>query len=257
MLLKQDLPIITDKDVQAVDFFYDFIAFLNRLKERPIKRTVTGNISLTDIKELLPQLRTAQYKIKEHQEFGWKLNSENHLQTLTQMKVIAEVMHITYKRKDKLLLSKNGQAFLKNLSSVQQYEQMVLYYWYRTNWEYFTPSVETDGITLAELIQGKQNYFWLLFLQKGMEWMNFDKFCKITRDYFNLQPFFEDSYLGPDYELLSDMDFILFRSNLMIFGCVEVENTTEKREWQRKIVKFRSTSLGLHIFYKALNENYL
>ena len=248
---------IKDEDVNSIDFFHDFMAFLNWLKEKPIKRTITGNISLRDIELLLPQLKTAQHRINEYQKHGWRLHSEQDLQTLTQIKIIAEVMHITYKRKGMLFLSKNGKGFLTNLSSVQQFEQMVLYYWYRVNWEYFTPSREIKGQTLSELLQEKQNYFWLLFLQKEEGWIDYETFCKATRDYFQLQPFFQDAYLGENYELLSDIRHILFRRNLLLFGCVEIEEPSEKHEWKREIKKFRSTPVGLFVFNKALHENYI
>src|SRR5258708_4796646 len=96
MITNQNIPIINDADVQSVGFFHDFIAFLNLLKERPIKRTVTGNISLRDIELLLPELKTTKYVISEHHTHGWRLHSEEELRTLTQMKIIAEVMHLTY-----------------------------------------------------------------------------------------------------------------------------------------------------------------
>ncbi|MGI8420276.1 MAG: hypothetical protein ACR2LN_06590 [Candidatus Levyibacteriota bacterium] len=257
MLLNEELAPINNAQVQSIDFFHDFIAFLNWLSEKPIKRTITGNISLRDIGLLLPQLRTIQSVIDDHKKFNWRLHSEQELQTLTQIKVIAGNMYLIYRRKGTILLSKNGRGFLTNLSPVQQYEQMVLNYWYQVNWEYFTPSKTVKGQTLSELLQKKQNYFWSLFLQKGEQWIDYEKFCKTTRDYFNLHEYFDDAYLGADYELYSDIDFTLFYKNLVLFGCVETEVTSTQREWERKIKQFHSTPVGLNLFNKAVHENYL
>ncbi len=40
---------VSDTNPYEVAFFHDFILFLERLKEKPIKSTLTGLISLTDI----------------------------------------------------------------------------------------------------------------------------------------------------------------------------------------------------------------
>lgn len=248
---------ITNKNVESIDFFHDFIAFLKRLEQRPIKRTVTGNISLRDIESLFSQLKTTRPIIKEYNEFGWRLQSEDDLQTLKQIKIIAEVMYLTYKRKRLLLLTKNGQRFIKNLAAIQQCTEMVLHYWYRVNWDYFTYGRVANGTTLNEVLQKNQSKLWQSLLHKGNTWIEYRKFCNALRDYFNLQPFLESPYSDPDDELYSDIHFNLFRKNLLLFGCVEIEEGRGKYEWQKEIVRFRPTPLGLYVFYKALYENYL
>ncbi len=144
-------------DPYSIPFFHDFMLFLGRLKERQIKRTVTGTISLIDIQSLLTQFNQ-QERIEEYKKYGWHLRREEELQFLTQIKIIAEVMYLTYNRKGFLYLSKNGQGFLKNINSLTQYQNMVLHYWYRVNWGYFTPGGPVImQMNFAEKLQQVQN----------------------------------------------------------------------------------------------------
>ncbi len=70
---------LTDEEVLAVDFFHDFLAFFNRLLERPIKRTAAGNLSLKDIEPLLQTLKTVRPILGHEKEMGWKLRKEDEL----------------------------------------------------------------------------------------------------------------------------------------------------------------------------------
>lgn len=248
---------ITDNAVKTIPFYHDFMIFLNRLHERPIKKTLTGAISLTDIASLLPQFQTTEHVIKEYNEYGWKIQSEQHLQTLTHIKIIANVMFLTYNRKGFLHLSKNGKGFLKNLSPVQQYEQIALHFWYRVNWEYFSPEQDIDGITLSAILQKNQYILWQSLLHKGNEWIDYHTFCDALCDYFHLEQFVDTTYHKGNEDLYFIISLIFFKRNLLLFNCVEIEEEVGEHAWQINITRFRVTPFGLHLFYKALHENYL
>lgn len=245
----QDTLILKDDSIESIDFYYDFIAFLRRLHNHPIKRTVTGNISLKDIEPLLKELKTTRKRIDEYNKFGWKLRTEQELQTLEQIKILAEVMRLIYKRKGKLYLSKNGLGFLKNLTPLQQYKQMILHYWYDLNWDYFYERKRINGLTLNDILQDNQDKIWHSLLCKNTQWIDYKKFCLALRDYFHLEPFFEDSYFDPEQELLMDIQYSIFRKNLLLFNCVETEMKPGK-----EITRFRSTRIGLYLYQKALYE---
>lgn len=233
-----------DDAIESIDFYHDFIAFLRRLNNLPIKRTLTGNISLKDIESLLKDLKTTRKRISEYKEFGWKLRTEQELQTLEQIKILSEVMRLTYKRKGKLYLSKNGREFLKNLAPIQQYKQMILHYWHSVNWDFFYERRRIKGLTLNDILQDNQDKIWQALLYKGTQWIDYQKFCLALRDYFHLEPFFENPFFDPEKELFTNIEISLFTKNLLLFNCVELEKN-----------RFRSTQVGLYLYQKMLYEN--
>src|SRR3989344_2965741 len=79
------IPSIPNIDPYTIPFFHDFMLFLNRLVKQPIKRTATGNISLSDIENLLQQFKQ-QERMEEYKKYGWHLRREEELQFLTQIK---------------------------------------------------------------------------------------------------------------------------------------------------------------------------
>lgn len=248
-------PIIHDSSPYEVPFFYDFILFLERLSRQPIKRTLTGAISLTDIQDLMKQFKE-QERVNEYKKFGWSLRREEELDFLIQIKLITEVMFLTYKRKELLLLSKSGKGFLENLHSTRQYKEMVLHYWYKVNWGYFTPGREINGYNLAEILQHYQTGIWKLLFDKGLEWVDYKEFCRLLYDKLLLQPYIDHEF-DPEDNLLFEINLILFKRNLQRFGCVEIIESPSKYDWSKEISKFRSTPLGQTAYHKALFENYI
>lgn len=233
---------LTDGDVLAVDFFHDFLAFLNRLKERPIKRTEIGNVSLKDIEPLLQTLKTVKPVLDHTKEMGWKVRTEHEILTLNLIRIVADIMHLTYKKHDKLLLSKNGKGFLDKLAPVDQFSQLFDYYRQRLNWAYYTSFTEKQEV-LANLLQKQQDHVWRLLAEKGTEWIDYQTFCKRLRDELGLKPFLQESYSTPEEILDRRINTILFSRILALFGCVELE-TKQIDKWNTAIIRFRLTKIG-------------
>jgi len=237
------------EEVNNNDFFHDFILFLKRLEEKPIKRTVTGNISLIDITDLQKGFR--QQKIfNEYKKYGWKIRTESEIDFLTQIKVIAEVMHLTYKRKNKIFLSKNGKGYLYNIDSITQHCNMVLDYWEGINWEYFSYSPEINGISAMEILQKNQYILWNAFLKKQDQWFEFKLFCQTIMTHFKLSDYYKNLY---DLSFYLNIEYGLLRKNLVRFGCIECEERKDKHNISR-IVRIRPTNLGLFIFERAIGR---
>lgn len=246
---------IPEMNPYEIPFFYDFMLFLKRLQKQPIKRTLTGQISLTDIKEIIPQFKQ-QERIKEYKSFGWRLHKESELDFLEQIKIISEMMFIIYKRKGLLLLSKNGEGFFEKLSPLNQYTEMVLHFWYKVNWGYFSHGKEVSGRNLAEFLQYHQTEIWQVLLKTGIMWIDYTKFCHWLCDYFNLRPYIYSEF-DFEHELLFEINRVLFMRNLVRFGCVEIIEESYEHAWHKEITKFRLTPMGLHVLHKAVFENYL
>jgi len=247
-------PIVNEKEIKIIDFFHDFIIYLKYLEKQPIKRTITGNVSLKDIQEMAKQFRE-QKIFEEYKSFGWKITTEPQIQFLHQIKIIAEVMHLTYKRKGKILLSKNGKGYLQNISSTTQYWNMVLYFWKRVNWEYFTPTRQINDVSAVDILQEKQNIIWQALLKKGETWIDFSAFCQTLVNYFNLNSYYDDEEHG-EFFLHLDIELALIKRNLALFGCIEYEEEKKEHELER-IIRIKPTKVGLFMFTKALYESYL
>ena len=242
--IETQIVLMTDNDVLAVDFFHDFLTFLTRLKERPIKKTAAGNLSLTDIDALLQQLKTVKPMLQHFKEMKWKLRMEDEIQTLHMINVLADIMRLTHKRGNKVLLTKNGHDFLTKLSPLQQYTQLVPHYWYRVNWPHFSASgwVRENKIKLCEVLQKNQATIWQMLLQKDTQWIDFQSFCRSLRERLNLEPFLQEMDSKPEDILSGYVQNILFDNNLLLFGCVEIETK------ESNITRFRSTKVGLALY---------
>lgn len=238
---------LINKEILQNDFFHDFIAFLKYLEQKPIKRTTTGNISLADISALQKQFRQ-QELFNQFKRYNWRIHSERMVEFLSQIKIIAVAMHLTYNRKGRLYLSKNGKGYLQNIEKDTQYWHMVLNYWQRVNWEYFSPSPELDGNSVMTTIQQNQPVIWEALLRKGGEWIDFQTFCQTLETLFKLDRYYKDL---DSYNYQIDIEYGLFKKNLCRFGCVELKEVRDKYNFKR-IGQFRPTALGLFVFQKGI-----
>lgn len=234
---------LTDKEVLAVDIFHDFLALLNLLKERPIKRTATGNISLKDIDTLLQTLKTVQPILKHTKEMGWQIRREDEILPLHLIKTMADIMHLTYKKHDKLFLSKNGRTFLDKLMPSDQFTQLFQYYRQRLNWAYYASFTEKHE-AFAHLLQTQQDHIWRRLTEKGTAWIEYKMFCEALRDDLRLQTLLEESYTTPEEILYRRIDTHIFSRILSLFGCVETE-TKQIDKWDTEIIRFRLTKIGI------------
>ena len=238
-----------NQDAINNDFFHDFIVFLTYIEKNTIHRTATGNISLADIAALKKDFRQ-QKVFKDYDKYGWKIASEVDIRFLTHIKVLAEAMHITYNRKGKLLLSKNGKGYLHNIDSLTQYWNMVEYYWHKISWEYLTPSHEIDNVSIMDVLQKNQNIIWDALLRKENEWIDFQAFCQTIKIHFNLDSYFKDGGYRIDF---FSIEYGLIKNKLFLLGCVEIEEVKDTRGFT-SIKRFKSTRLGTFMFKKMIKN---
>ena len=230
-------------------FFHDFIVFLKYLEQKPIKRTVTGNISLIDIFSLQKQFHQ-QEVFDKFKKYNWEIRSERQLEFLTKIKIIAETMYVIYKRKGHLMLSKNGKGYLHNIGPVTQYWSMVLHYWNRVSWEYFNPSPEINRKSVMDILQQNQNSIWKSLMRKGIQWIDFKLFYQAVKIHFKLEDFYKDL---DDFSYYLDIEYGVIKRNLLLFGCIEVEYKKDKYKFDR-IISFRPTEVGIFLFEKGINS---
>jgi tetratricopeptide (TPR) repeat protein len=236
-------------DVLAVDIFNDFLAFLSRVDERPIKLTATGNLSLKDLEPLLSQFKTIGSSWQTAVAENCRPRSEEDISVLRMIRVLAQDLHLTRKQHDKLLSTKAGHSFL-HLDPVNQYQQMVLVYWKEVNWAYFTAHTQAQS-DLAQAIQRQQIHIWTLLAAKGADWIDYADFCQLLRKDLHLEPYLKQYYTSPEVALSSGISVILLHFNLALFGCVELETKPGKHSWSEEVVRFRSTQLGLYLYSVA------
>ncbi|MGH7204067.1 MAG: hypothetical protein ACREHC_06505 [Candidatus Levyibacteriota bacterium] len=248
--IKAQIITFTDKDVLAIPIFQDFLAYLTYLKKQPIKRTATGNISIKAVIPFLKTLQTMQPIFENVKKYRWKIRTEDEAQPLHRLNVISDIMKLTRTKHDKILITKNGLAYLQNLSPIDQYRQLVEHYWQRVNWQHFTALgwVRDDKIAICETLQRQQNRIWDILAANGTAWIDYEAFCHILRDELQLLPLVRKDDNRPDETIDAYIHHILFTDNLSLFHCVEVEMKAGKYEGDRDITRFRSTKLGLAMY---------
>jgi hypothetical protein len=229
-------------------FFIDFINYLKYLEKQPIKTTVTGNISLTNITALLDGFQQREI-FDDYQKFGWKIRSEDNLEFLSQIRIIAEIMKLTFKRKREIKLSKTGYNYLHDIDQLTQYLNMVLSYWSHINWDYFSPSREVGHETVVGTLQKNRKIIWTVLGRNGQGWIDFKAFADSLRDIFDLNKFYIGDY-DTDFSYYLDIEYGLFYKNLVRFGCVEIKEKYYSK--LKRISRFRGTPLGELMFLKAL-----
>lgn len=229
-------------------FFSDFIKYLKYLETQPIKLTATGNISMSKISSLLDSLSERKV-FEDHAKFGWKIRHEYEVETLEQTKLIAQIMRLTSKRKGHIKISKYGLDYLRNIDPLVQYLNMVLFYWSRVNWEYFSPSSELKGVSVVSILQKNHKIIWDVLSRQVNQWIDFKSFCGGLRDTFDLKKFYESGYRD-EFSYYLDIKYGLFYRNLVRFGCVEIEE--EKSDSHIEMIsRFRVTPLGELMFLKS------
>lgn len=231
-----------------VDFFCDFIFYLNYVKDNQIKLTKTGNISLFDINNLANDFKDQKLQ-SEFKEYGWKIRNEQQFEYLHRIRIISETMYLTYKRKGQISLSKNGNAYLTNIDSLTQYWNMVISYWEKINWDYFEPARNVYGVPLATFFQNNQKVIWDYLFKNGGDWINFNDFLKALKIYFHLDKYYSNDRMD-DFDFRLNVEYCLIRRDLYLFGCVEIEEKGTKH--MTRISKFKPTALGLFVFKKVL-----
>jgi hypothetical protein len=255
---ERDLP-----DPLTIPFFHDFILFLNHLKEHPIQKTKTGSISIKPILPLLNQFKDNRHLL-EIRKMGWELHREDEYNALLQIKIIALNMYIIYNRKEYLYLSKNGRGYLDKVDPLAQYSAMVLHYWYRTNWDYISPTHPCGKSNFGEIIYQNQNELWQILLKEKDKWLDFESFANTLISYLHLNDYFKNTYdphEDSQFSINLAVYFDLFAHNLLRFGIVEFEPFTPKSTWQdlpyQNNARFRLTPMGIYILEQALFHNYL
>lgn len=238
---------MTDEIASAIAeslFFSDFLLFLKTIKEKGfLGLTKTGNLKRQEIDSFGSVFKIDIYHRDEKGNKMWGIWTEDEVPHLIRIRLIAKVMNLTYQRKDKLLLSKNGQAYLVNIDEQTQFEQMVLWYFNRCNWGYQHCYLDN----LAELFQDSRQMLWQYFQFQNNQWLEFKTYVEGIRSYFHLA--LKSNEYHDHVEWAVERVII---KDLQLYGLLEYEETMGK--YSKEIRRFKVTPLGEHIFSKALSE---
>jgi hypothetical protein len=235
------------KTVQTNIFFQDFFCFLRLLEKRPLGLTQTGNLQIKEVDLLGGLFKHDMYCRDRKGKIMFKTRSEWDYKYLLWIRQIASVMHLSYKRKGRLYLSKKGKGYLNNLDPAVQYEQMILWFLHRCSWAYLHPREGYNKMVITDVLQENKEYIFKYLLQEGKNWINFEKFAKGLTDYFGLS--ITDIY-GNEQEdsVFLTIEFFLV-DDFKKLGLIESQK--EKNEYNfERTNSFKPTKTGLYIFQK-------
>jgi hypothetical protein len=231
------------KEIDKNDFFSDFLLFLKTLQEKGgLLLTKTGNLQRKEIDHFGQVFKIDIYHRDRQGKIMWPIYREDEVPHLIRIRLIAKVMYLTYQRKGKLLLSKNGKGYLTNIGKQTQFEQMILWYFNRCNWGYMHYYFED----LAELFQRNQPLLWKQFLSQKGNWIDFKKYIEGIRLYFHLndkRDFSDRVEWAVERAIVKDLE---------LYGLIDIKSVLGK--YREVIQSFKLTKLGEHILTKFLTE---
>ncbi len=173
----------------------------------------------------------------------WLINTEDEVQHLIRIRLISKVMNLTYQRKGKLLLSKNGKAYLTNIDKQTQFEQMILWYFHRCNWAYMHHYLEDP----STIFQENQLILWRQLISQKDNLIDFKKYVEGIRLYFKL--FKNENQYSDSTEWAVERIIV---KDLELYNLIKVNKIPGK--YGKTTKSFQLTKLGNYILEKFLNE---
>ncbi|PIU74206.1 hypothetical protein COS77_02830 [Candidatus Roizmanbacteria bacterium CG06_land_8_20_14_3_00_34_14] len=235
------------KIIEAInncDFFNDFILFLKTLKQKGgLDLTKTGNLQRKEINYFGQIFKIDIYHRDDAGKIMWPINTEDEVQHLIRIRLISKVMNLTYQRKGKLLLSKNGKAYLTNIDKQTQFEQMILWYFHRCNWAYMHHYLEDS----ATIFQENQLILWRQLISQKDNLIDFKKYVEGIRLYFrfskNEKQYSDRTEWAVERIIIKDLE---------LYNLIDVNRIPG--QYGKVINNFKLTKSGEHILNKFLNE---
>jgi len=229
------------QEVKKIVFLKDFLGFVNYLKETPIKLTVTKNISLKDIEGLTKVFQNT-IKMKYGPDDNWDVRSEDQLPYLKRIDILASIMHITFNRKGRKRISRNGLGFLK-LSSDWQYLNLFLHYWNQFNWSYFHPWSDDDEKHNLEILQHNRYNLRYVLLADYQNWQTPKKLTQ------QLSQVFGFNYQGVEDNFIADSIVWQIKhwlKELSLFNLVDKRSVKDKWGFE-ELKQFKLPKLGIKV----------
>lgn len=230
--------------INNCNFFNDFILFLKTLKQKEgLDLTKTGNLQRKEINNFGQIFKIDIYHRDEKGKIMWPINTEDEVQHLIRIRLISKVMNLTYQRKGKILLSKNGKAYLSNIDKQTQFEQMILWYFHRCNWAYMHNYLEDT----ATIFQESQPILWRQLISQKDNLIDFKKYVEGIKLYFRFSK--NENQYSDKTEWAVERIIV---KDLELYNLIEI--TRIPGQYGKVIKNFKLTKLGVHMLNKFLNE---
>lgn len=175
----------------------------------------------------------------------WPINTEDEVQHLIRIRLISKVMFLTYQRKGKLFLSKNGNAYFTNIDKQTQFEQMILWYFLRCNWAYMHHYLEDS----ATIFQNNQEILWRQLISQKDNLIDFKKYVEGIKFYFKFSK--NENQYSDRVEWAVERIIV---KDLELFNLIKVNRIPG--QYGKVIKNFKLTKLGDYILNKFLNEQF-
>jgi len=175
------------KTASTNDFFQDHLIFLKELEKKPIELTTygTGNIRVKEIKRLGAVFKHDIYHRDNDGNIMFATRTEDDFYYITWHKTVAKIMRSTYKRNNKLKLSKHGKKYLELEHVVDQFVYLALTTIAQLNWDYIFWRAN-DSYT--HTMQKQQRTIWKMLLDVDYSWIELESFCDFIETYILALP---------------------------------------------------------------------
>jgi len=226
---------VTEQEAESNIFYRDFMSFLEYVKDNSPKLTLTGNLNmkaLNGINKCMIRKRRVEEILGEH---AYEIRSEYKMPYIRAIKATARIMGLCKKYKKKLICPR---ATWKKFSVLPPgVKFMLLWECYRSglNWAYIQ-RFENEAV-IAEILQEKQDYIWLMLrdydMSSGYGWIFVKHVLETIRKEFNID---WDTVSGDDAGIARwGIEGVIFDQLLKWFDFIEINKETKK---------FRLTVIG-------------
>ena len=232
-----------DKLALSSIYHHDMLVLLNEMRKRPLGLTKTGRLQRAEINKLGSLFTHDIYHRNEAGEIMFPIMTEDEVRRLLCLRSLAKIMHLSYHRKGKVHLSKNGLGFLENISPGVQLTHLFLTFVYEFSWSYLHPGT-SNRIDVSQVLQKNSLQIFRYLLENGNVPVDVKVFSKNLGTYFDLldPEEIKDENGDSTWWVRLSIEYTLIRE-LEFFGIVSTDKIKKYRT-SYEITKFTVTDDG-------------
>lgn len=232
--------------INDVEFFRHFIAFLDYLKDNKAKLTQNKNLSLKVIDQISQFIPKPSHFTEE-----WPLHTEAEWWYLELIDILAQLMRLAANRKGHRVLTKNGREYLHK-PLADQYYRLFLAYWGSLNWAYLFNCADDQPAEVLQAARERAVRTMLEFKKDQAGFIDWHDFAEFLRLGLELKIINYRNEELPDRARDCVRDVLI--EPLALFGLLELKE--EKGEYGiKKLMSFKLTGLGREILGGVVGQD--
>ncbi len=246
---------LLDQLAQSSVYHYDMLVLLNEMKKLPLGLTKTGQLQRIEIAKLGSLFKHDMYHRDQQGEIIFPIVREDQLRYLLSLRALAKIMYLSYQRKGKVHLSKNGLGFLENISPGIQLTHLFLTFVHQLDWAYLQPG-RSNGKNVSRVLQENANDIFHYLLDSNTDSFDLKLFSRHLGERFDLidPEEMKDASGDQIWWVKLSIEYTLIRE-LEFFGVVMTQKI-RKDSTSDEIVEFTLTDGGRLLLTRVFEQQW-